>query len=85
MPAKAIGNLLLPTPRSYSALGRKKTIRHLSGTKDDAPILIIENTGVHIVEDALPHLFDAFYREGTLGAIAQTGGSGLGLYLAGSF
>ena len=40
----------------------------------------MENTGVHISEDALPHLFEAFYREESSRNRA-TGGSGLGLAL----
>lgn len=78
MLAKAIGNLLA-NAALYSPCG--ENIRIWSGMKDDEPTLIIENTGVHIGEDALPHLFDAFYREeGSRNR--QTGGSGLGLYLA---
>lgn len=77
MLAKAIGNLLANAVL-YSPCG--ENIRIWSGTKDDAPTLIIENTGVHIGEDALPHLFDAFYRE-ERSRNRQTGGSGLGLYL----
>lgn len=77
MLAKAIGNLLA-NAALYSPCG--ENIRIWSGTKDDAPTLIIENTGVHIGEDALPHLFDAFYRE-ERSRNRQTGGSGLGLYL----
>lgn len=77
MLAKAIGNLLV-NAALYSPCG--ENIRIWSGMQDDAPTLIIENTGVHIGEDALPHLFDAFYREeGSRNR--QTGGSGLGLYL----
>ena len=77
MLAKAIGNLLA-NAALYSPCG--ENIRIWSGMKDDAPTLIIENTGVHIGEDALPHLFDAFYREeGSRNR--QIGGSGLGLYL----
>lgn len=78
MLAKAIGNLLA-NAALYSPCG--ENIRIWSGMQDDAPTLIIENTGVHIGENALPHLFDAFYREeGSRNR--QTGGSGLGLYLA---
>lgn len=77
MLAKAIGNLLANAVL-YSPCGENICI--WSGTKDDAPTLIIENTGVHIGEDALPHLFDAFYRE-ERSRNRQTGGSGLGLYL----
>lgn len=78
MLAKAIGNLLANAVL-YSPCG--ENIRIWSGMQDDAPTLIIENTGVHIGEDALPHLFDAFYRE-EHSRNRQTGGSGLGLYLA---
>lgn len=42
--------------------------------------LIVENNGVHIKEESLPHLFDAFYREDA-SRNRETGGSGLGLYL----
>lgn len=40
----------------------------------------IENSGVHIPEEAMPKLFDAFYRVDTSRS-RQTGGSGLGLYI----
>ncbi len=78
MLAKAIGNLLA-NAALYSPCG--ENIRIWSGMQDDALTLIIENTGVHIGEDALSHLFDAFYRE-EHSRNRQTGGSGLGLYLA---
>ena len=40
----------------------------------------MENAGAHIEEEALPHLFEAFYRE-ERSRNRATGGSGLGLYL----
>ena len=40
----------------------------------------MENTGAQIREEALPHLFEAFYREESSRNRA-TGGSGLGLAL----
>lgn len=40
----------------------------------------IENTGVHIPEESLPHLFDAFYRVED-SRNRKSGGSGLGLYI----
>ena len=43
-------------------------------------MLTVENTVAHISEEALPHLFEAFYREEGSRNRA-TGGSGLGLYL----
>lgn len=42
--------------------------------------LTIENTGAHIPEEAIPKLFDAFYRV-EQSRNRQTGGSGLGLYI----
>lgn len=40
----------------------------------------IENTGVFLPEEALPHVFEAFYRV-EQSRNRQTGGSGLGLYI----
>ena len=40
----------------------------------------VENTGVHIPEDSIPKLFDAFYRV-EQSRSRKTGGSGLGLYI----
>ena len=40
----------------------------------------VENTGVHIPEESIPKLFDAFYRV-EQSRSRKTGGSGLGLYI----
>lgn len=40
----------------------------------------VENTGIHIPEDILPHLFEAFYRA-DYSRNRETGGTGLGLYI----
>ena len=42
--------------------------------------LTVENTEAHIQAEALPHLFEAFYRTESSRS-RRTGGSGLGLYL----
>lgn len=42
----------------------------------------IENTGVRVPDDSIPHLFEAFYRTDT-SRNRNTGGSGLGLYIVG--
>ena len=49
-------------------------------TGDSGPILAIENSGSHVPEDALPHVFEPFYRADT-SRNRRTGGSGLGLYI----
>lgn len=77
MLAKVIGNLL-SNAALYSPDGEE--IRIWSGLKENSPTLTIENTGVHIGTAALPHLFEAFYRE-EQSRNRRTGGSGLGLYL----
>ena len=40
----------------------------------------VENTGIHIPEEMIPHLFEAFYRADT-SRNRNTGGTGLGLYI----
>lgn len=75
---KAIGNLF-SNAILYSPEGAE--IRVWSGLQGEGPALMIENTGVHIRSEALPHLFEAFYREEPSRS-RRTGGSGLGLYLA---
>lgn len=48
--------------------------------EDETVNLTIENTGVHIPEEDIPKLFEAFYRVDPSRS-RQTGGSGLGLYI----
>lgn len=74
---KAVGSLL-SNAILYSP--EDAEIRVWCGTEKGRPAFRIENTPAHISEDALPHLFEAFYREeGSRNR--GTGGSGLGLYL----
>ena len=75
--SKAVGNLLSNAVH-YSPEGER--IKIFSKKENDNTMLTIENTGVHISEDALPHVFEAFYRE-EQSRNRRTGGSGLGLYL----
>ena len=74
---KAVGNLL-SNAALYSPQGAE--VRVWCGLLEGRPALTVENTGVHIGGEALPHLFEPFYRaEGSRNR--STGGSGLGLYL----
>ena len=74
---RVVGNLL-SNASLYSPEGAQ--VRVWCGLLDGRPTLTVENTGAHIGEEALPHLFEAFYREESSRNRA-TGGSGLGLYL----
>ena len=47
---------------------------------DEKAHLTIENTGVHIPDEDIPKLFEAFYRVDQ-SRNRQTGGTGLGLYI----
>ena len=74
---RAVGNLL-SNASLYSPDGAE--IRVWCGKLEGLPALTVENTGAQISAEALPHLFEAFYREET-SRNRTTGGSGLGLYL----
>ena len=74
---RAVGNLL-SNAAIYSP--QRARIRVWCGFRDGRPALTVENTGARIPEEALPHLFEAFYRTEN-SRNRSTGGSGLGLYL----
>ena len=78
---KVFSNLLLNAIR-YTPEEKENHIRVLlkPGTDTETVYCQIENTGVFIPEEALVHLFEAFYRV-EQSRNRQTGGSGLGLYI----
>ena len=71
---RAVSNLL-----SNASLHAPEGARIAVKLRQDT-VLTVENTGVRIPEEAIPHLFEAFYRTDASRSRA-TGGSGLGLYL----
>lgn len=74
---KVLDNLL-SNAAAYSPAGNRVIVKLW---KDKGKIkLTIENTGVHIPEEDIPKLFEAFYRV-EQSRNRQTGGSGLGLYI----
>jgi len=76
---KVISNLFSNALR-YSPNGERIVVN--LALKNQRIEFSLYNTGVHIQEDALSHLFEAFYRaDGSRSR--QTGGTGLGLYLVG--
>lgn len=82
MMEKVFSNLLMNAIR-HTPAGEGQEIRvHLqSGEEEGQAVLCqVENTGVSIPEEAIPHVFEAFYRV-EQSRNRQTGGSGLGLYI----
>lgn len=75
--SKALSNIIGNAVR-HSPCGEDVFISLQTTPKGDA--LVIENTGVSIPEDDLPHMFTPFYRADKSRSKA-TGGSGLGLYI----
>jgi len=63
----------------YAPEGAKLSIAVTSGG-EAGPALIVENSGSRIPRDALPHVFEPFYRADA-SRDRRTGGSGLGLYI----
>ena len=74
---RAIQNVLVNAIR-YSPNGEAIYIS-LSNDKNTVSCKV-ENTGVHIPKEMIPHLFEAFYRADT-SRNRNTGGTGLGLYI----
>lgn len=74
---RAIQNILVNAIR-YSPSNEliRITLAEIHGTVRGE----IENTGAHVPNDALPHLFEAFYRADA-SRNRNTGGTGLGLYI----
>lgn len=61
--------------------GPEKARLEIAVARDgDIVTLSVENSGSSIPEDALPHVFEAFYRADS-SRNSRTGGSGLGLYI----
>ena len=74
---KVLDNLL-GNAAAYSPAGEHITVK-LWQTAENVN-LTIENTGVHILDEDIPKLFEAFYRVDQ-SRNRQTGGTGLGLYI----
>ena len=62
----------------YSSEG--SSVKVAAGKENGNIVTEIRNTGSHISEEDLPHLFEAFYRTDSSRS-RRSGGSGLGLYL----
>lgn len=75
---KALDNLL-GNAAVYSPAGNRISVTLRQDTEKAK--LTIENTGVHIPDEDIPKLFEAFYRVDQ-SRNRQTGGTGLGLYIA---
>jgi len=74
---KVLDNLL-GNAAAYSGAGNQVIIKVWK--EAEITTLTIENTGVHIPDENIPKLFEAFYRVDQ-SRNRQTGGTGLGLYI----
>ena len=74
---KVVDNLL-GNAAAYSPAGEYITVKVCRA--DEKAHLTIENTGVHIPDEDIPKLFEAFYRVDQ-SRNRQTDGTGLGLYI----
>jgi len=74
---KVVDNLL-GNAAAYSPAGERITVKVWRA--DEKAHLTIENTGVHIPDEDIQKLFEAFYRVDQ-SRNRQTGGTGLGLYI----
>ena len=74
---KVVDNLL-GNAAVYSPAGERITVK--AWQANEKAHLTIENTGVHIPDEDIPKLFEAFYRVDQ-SRNRQTGGTGLGLYI----
>lgn len=70
---------LLSNAAHYTPEGGTVTVRTYA--RDGRIVLEVQDTGIGIPEEDLPHIFDRFYRADKARA-AHTGGSGLGLAIA---
>jgi signal transduction histidine kinase len=72
-----VGNLIQNAIK-YNIDGGKVVVRVEMAAKEDASqcVVIVEDTGIGIAEENLPHVFERFWRADTA---RTTGGSGLGL------
>ena len=74
---KVVDNLL-GNAAAYSPAGERITVK--AWQANEKAHLTVENTGVHIPDEDIPKLFEAFYRV-EQSRNRQTGGTGLGLYI----
>jgi len=75
--SKVINNII-NNAATYSPTG---SMININAYKEESKVILkVENTGVHISNEALPKLFEAFYRI-EKSRNRSTGGSGLGLYI----
>ena len=74
---KVLDNLL-GNAAAYSEAGSQIIVRLWK--ENEKANLTVENTGAHIPDEAIPRLFEPFYRVDQ-SRNRQTGGTGLGLYI----
>jgi len=76
---KQTARILLDNAKKYTPAGGE--IRISTGYEGGVPSFTIQDNGIGISEEALPHIFDRFYRADSSRS-RDTGGTGLGLAIA---
>ena len=76
---KQTARILLDNAKKYTPEGGEITIG--AGMDGGVPCFAVQDTGIGIDEESLPHIFDRFYRADSSRS-RDTGGTGLGLAIA---
>lgn len=63
----------------YSPVGGRVSIRAQTEDEQERVLISVHDEGLGIPSEALPHLFERFYRAGN---VSNIGGTGLGLYIS---
>ncbi len=76
---KQTARILLDNAKKYTPAGG--SIRISAGLKNGTPCFTVQDSGIGIDSESLPHIFDRFYRADS-SRTRGTGGTGLGLAIA---
>ncbi|MDD6796454.1 MAG: HAMP domain-containing sensor histidine kinase [Clostridiaceae bacterium] len=76
---KEVMRILIENAKKYTPKG--ESIKLAFGKKNDEIYLLVQDNGIGMEENDIPHIFDRFFRADT-SRVRKTGGTGLGLSIA---